>query len=149
MQGPASERAEAAPGAAVIVLFDGACAFCNRAVDWLLRRDPEGRLRFAPLQGETAARLRARHPEIPAELETLVTVETLAGRERVHLRSEAIFRACAAIAGAPRWVGWLARLPRPLTDLGYRLFARARYRLFGRVEACRLPRPGERARILD
>src|SRR5262245_17251873 len=93
MQGPASEPAEAGlgadrlgdrlrdrprtgridlePDAALIVLFDGACAFCNRAVDWLLRRDPEGRLRFAPLQGETAARLRARHPEIPAALETI------------------------------------------------------------------------------
>jgi predicted DCC family thiol-disulfide oxidoreductase YuxK len=146
---PASGSAEATPGPAAIVLFDGVCAFCNGAVGWLMRRDPDGRLRFAPLQGETAARLRARHPEIPADLDTIVFVETVAGRERVSLRSEAVLRACAAIAGAPRWMRWLALVPRPLADLGYWLFARVRYRVFGRLDACRVPLPGERSRILD
>jgi predicted DCC family thiol-disulfide oxidoreductase YuxK len=144
----ASDATAGDPGPA-IVLFDGVCAFCNGAVDWLMRRDPAGRLRFAPLQGETAARLRARHPEIPTELDTIVLVETVAGRERVTLRSEAVLRACAAIAGAPRWTRWLALVPRPLADLGYRLFARVRYRVFGRLDACRVPLPGERSRILD
>ena len=133
----------------VIVLFDGVCAFCHGAVDWLLRHDPEGRLRFAPLQGETAARLRARHPEIPATLETLVTVERVGGRERVSLRSAAVLRACAAISAAPRWVRLLALVPAPLADLAYRLLASVRYRVFGRLDACRLPLPGERSRILD
>jgi predicted DCC family thiol-disulfide oxidoreductase YuxK len=146
---PASGSGEAADGPAAIVLFDGVCAFCNGAVDWLMRRDPDGRLRFAPLQGETAARLRARHPEIPTELDTIVLVETVAGRERVCLRSEAVVRACAVIAGAPRWTRWLALVPRPLADLGYRLFTRVRYRVFGRLDACRVPLPGERSRILD
>ena len=149
MQGPAPDPAARLPGAAVIVLFDGVCAFCNGAVEWLLRHDPEGRLRFAPLQGETAAGLRARHPEIPATLETLVVVETVAGEERVWLRSAAVLRACAAISAAPRWVRWLALVPRPLADLGYRLLARVRYRVFGRLDTCRLPLPGERSRILD
>ncbi len=132
-----------------IVLFDGACGFCDAAVGWLLRHDPEGRLRFAPLQGATAARLRARHPEVPDGLETLVFVAGSGPDERVYLRSEAVFRACAAISGAPRWIGALARLPRALTDLAYRLFARVRHRVFGRPDACRLPSPGERERMLD
>ena len=85
-----------------IVLFDGVCAFCDAAVGWLARRDPEARLRFAPLHGATAARLRARHPEIPGGLETLVYVEASGGGERVYLRSEAVFRACAAVSGAPQ-----------------------------------------------
>ena len=132
-----------------IVLFDGICAFCDAAVRWLMGCDPEGRLRFAPLQGSTAAGLRVRHPEIPVGLETLVYVDESGGSERVYLRSEAVFRACAAISGAPPWVALLARLPRAATDLGYRLFARLRYRVFGRLDACRVPGPGERARMLD
>ena len=141
--------AAAAGRPAGIVLFDGVCGFCDAAVRWLLRRDPEGRLRFAPLQGETAARLRARHPAIPHGLETLVFVAAGDGDEGVYLRSEAVFRACAAISGAPRWVRVLALLPRALTDRGYRLLARARYRVFGRLDACRVPAPGERERMLD
>jgi len=46
-------------------------------------------------------------------------------------------------------VGVAARLPRALTDTGYRLFARVRYRVFGRLDACRIPGPGERERMLD
>jgi len=132
-----------------IVLFDGVCGFCDAAVGWLVRCDPEGRLRFAPLQGATAAELRARHPEIPGGLETLVYVDASGGGERAYLRSEAVFRACAAISGAPPWVPLAARLPRALTDLVYRIFARVRYRVFGRLDACRVPAPGERARMLD
>ena len=149
---PARARAAAnAPGAepAGIVLFDGVCGFCDAAVRWLLRCDPEGRLRFAPLQGRTAAALRARHAEIPESLETLVYVESSGGRELVHLRSAAVFRACAAVSGAPRWVSLAARLPRALTDLAYRGIARVRYRVFGRLDACRVPRPGERERLLE
>jgi predicted DCC family thiol-disulfide oxidoreductase YuxK len=132
-----------------IVLFDGVCGFCDAAVRWLLRHDPEGRLRFAPLQGETAARLRARQPGIPEGLGTLVFVVESEGVERVYLRSEAVFRACAAISGAPRWVRVLASFPRALTDLGYRVIARLRYRVFGRLDACRVPGPHERERMLD
>jgi predicted DCC family thiol-disulfide oxidoreductase YuxK len=132
-----------------IVLFDGVCGFCDAAVRWLVRHDPEGRLRFAPLQGPTAARLRARHPGIPEGLETLVYVVASDRGERVYLRSEAVFRACAAISGAPRWVGVAARLPRALTDRAYRLIARLRYRIFGHLDACRIPAPGERERMLE
>ena len=85
-----------------LVLFDGVCAFCDGAVRWLIERDPHARLRFAPLQGETAAALRRRHPELPSDVDTLVYVETLGGAERVYLRSEAVWRACDAIGVLPR-----------------------------------------------
>jgi predicted DCC family thiol-disulfide oxidoreductase YuxK len=131
-----------------LVLFDGGCAFCHGAVRWLIERDPHAQLRFAPLQGETAAALRRRHPEIPGDLDTLVYVETAGGAERVYLRSEAVWRACAAIGALPRAARGWERLPRPIADLAYRIFARLRYRVFGRLDACRLPEAGERARFL-
>lgn len=131
-----------------LVLFDGVCGFCDEAVRWLIERDPQARLHFAPLQGTTAAALRRRHPQIPDDLDTMVYVDASDGRERVYLRSEAIFRMCAELDAAPRWAAWLSRLPRPLAELGYRLFARLRYRLFGRLDACRVPTPEQRARFL-
>ena len=44
-------------------------------------------------------------------------------------------------------VPW-APLPRPLADLGYRIFAKLRYRVFGRLDECRAPTPAERGRFL-
>jgi predicted DCC family thiol-disulfide oxidoreductase YuxK len=131
-----------------LVLYDGVCGFCDRAVRFALTRDRRGLLRFAPLQGGTAASLRASHPEIPAEAETFVYVEGAPGAQRVYLRSEAALRVLARLDPPWRWLAWLRVLPRPLRDAAYRGFARLRYRLFGRLDACRLPAPAERERFL-
>lgn len=141
-------RLEPAPVERRLVLYDGVCGFCDRAVRWLLRRDG-GRLVYAPLQGRTAAALRVRHPEIPEALETLVYVESRGGVEQVFLESAAIFRLAAQLTGPWRGLAWLHWLPRRLTDFAYRQFVRRRYRLFGRLDACRIPVPEERRRFLD
>ena len=52
------------------------------------------------------------------------------------------------VDGPWRRLRWLRWLPRAVTDLGYRLFARLRFRIFGRLDACRVPSPLERARFL-
>jgi predicted DCC family thiol-disulfide oxidoreductase YuxK len=132
-----------------LVLFDGVCGFCDGAVQWLMDRDPSGRLRFAPLQGEVAGNLRARHAEIPADIDTFVYVEARDGVETVSLRSQAVIAAFSQLDPVPGWLPWLRRVPRPLADLGYRLFASLRYRLFGKLDACRVPSAEERARFLD
>ena len=131
-----------------LLLFDGECGFCDRLVSWLLARDPGGRFHYAPLQGETAAALRARHPEIPQDIDTCVFIENLESGERVSLRSEAIFRILQEAGGPWSAIAWLRVLPRWLTDLGYRAFVRIRYRVFGRLDACRIPDPSEHERFL-
>ena len=138
-----------APAFERLVLFDGVCVFCDRTVHWLMERDPAGRLRYAPLQGETAAALRRRHPEIPDDTDTLVYVEVEGGEERVYLRSAAVFRVCAQLSPRPGWLRAATWLPTPLVDLGYRVFVAFRYRLFGRFDACRVPSADERERFLD
>lgn len=127
-----------------IVLFDGVCGLCHRLVRFFVRADRRRALRYAPLQGETAARLRAMHPEIPVDLDTVVFIEN----GRVHLRSHAILRAC-------RYLGWpwraaviFAVLPRPLTDAVYGVVARVRYRIFGKLETCEIPTVTERSLVL-
>ena len=40
-----------------VVLFDGVCNLCNGAVQFVIRRDPRERFRFAALQSEAASAL--------------------------------------------------------------------------------------------
>ena len=40
-------------------------------------------------------------------------------------------------------------VPRPLRDYFYDLFARNRYKFFGKYDACMLPPPEVRSRFLD
>jgi predicted DCC family thiol-disulfide oxidoreductase YuxK len=131
-----------------LILCDGVCGFCNRSVQRLLAADADRQLRFAPLQGTTAAALRRRHPEIPEDIDTIVYVETTNREECVSLRSEAIFRIYAALEVKSRLTSWLRLLPRSCTDLGYRLFGHVRYRLFGKLDSCSIPPPEQRDRFL-
>ena len=128
----------------MIVLYDGVCGLCDEGVQRLLDLDREGLFRYAALQGETAAELRERFPELPSDLSTMGFVEG----DRLYLRSRAILRILSHLPAPWRWLSVLSLLPAALTDLGYRLVAGSRYRIWGSLEACRLPEPEVAARFL-
>lgn len=132
-----------APLPSSIILYDGVCGLCGKAVRWLIARD-RGRLAYAPLQGETAARLRALHPRIPTRVESVVLVDG----GKVYLRSKAFLHVARHLTRPWRWAYGLRWLPAFLLDPMYWIVARTRYRLFGKYDACRLPTKDERARLL-
>ena len=85
-----SEPGEANP----IILYDGVCGLCNRLVQFLLKHDKQGRLRFASLQSEFAATVLNRHGIDPKDLDTVqVVINYERPEERVLDRSDAILRA--------------------------------------------------------
>jgi predicted DCC family thiol-disulfide oxidoreductase YuxK len=127
-----------------LVLYDGECGLCDRTVQWLLRRDRAGALRFAPLQGETARELRARGLDITEDLNTVVFVDD----GKLFVRSRAFTRVVRYLPAPWRWGAALRVVPAFVLDLVYRLIARTRYRLFGRLDSCRVPSAEERARFL-
>jgi predicted DCC family thiol-disulfide oxidoreductase YuxK len=127
-----------------IILYDGVCGLCHRLVRWLMAHDHEGRLHYAPLQGETAARLRAIHPAIPADLDSVVYVE----EGRVYLRSKAFLHVARHLGRPWRWAHHARWLPAVLADPLYRLVARTRYRIFGKLDACEVPSGSIRERLL-
>src|SRR5260221_8511304 len=102
-----------------LVFYDGTCGVCHRTVQWILAADAEGRFRFAPLQGSTAAAVRRRHPELPTDLDSVIYVEREAGTERAYARSDAVFRITARLGRMPGWMRGAARLPRWLPALRY------------------------------
>jgi predicted DCC family thiol-disulfide oxidoreductase YuxK len=128
----------------LLVIFDGHCGLCNRTVRWLLRRDRRDRLRFVAFDSAKVAELLTRHgislPDAKSGPATILVVQEFGHpAEQVLMRSEAVV---ALLAELPRpWpvvaaaLGWL---PRPMLDLGYRLVARWRYRIWGRSENCPL-----------
>lgn len=134
-----------------IILYDGVCGLCNRFVQFLLKRDPHGRFRFASLQSEFAARMLRRHGANPEDLDTVYLVLDYAQPgERLEARSDAALRVLQDLGGF--W-GAVARLlgllPKRLCDWGYNQIARHRYRTFGKYDACPLPKASARHKFLD
>jgi predicted DCC family thiol-disulfide oxidoreductase YuxK len=126
-----------------IIFYDGVCGLCNRFVDSLLKRDTQALFLFAPLQGETAQRLLSK-----SDTEMLGSI-VFREQGRTFRRSTAVVRVFRKLGGVWACLGWgLWIVPKPLRDLGYKLVAVNRYRLFGKKETCRLPTPQERSRFL-
>ena len=131
-----------------MVLFDGLCGLCDKSVQWLLENDPEGRLQFAPLQGETAAEVIARHPEIPEGLDSIIYVEKDGDKENVYWRSRAVFMLSLHLQTGWRVLSWFRFVPSFIADVVYRMIAKMRYKIWGKLDTCRVPTPEERARFL-
>lgn len=132
-----------------ILFYDGVCGLCNRTVQFVLKRDPTGQYRFAALQSRLASETLARHGRDASDLDTVVLVLDPGGDdERLLVRSRAILKILGTL-GWP-WKAALVFWPIPsfLTDLGYRLVAWSRYRLFGRHETCPMPSPEQRDRFV-
>ncbi len=135
-----------------VVFFDGVCVLCDTSMRFLIAEDRGKLLRYAPLQGETAAR----EPAIArllegdaAELKSVVYVRGEGEEKEVLTRSDAILAICDDLGGLWRVLGFARIVPRALRDRVYGIIARNRYRWFGRMETCRLPEEGETALFLD
>lgn len=124
-----------------IVIFDGMCNLCNRWVDFLVRRDPEGQLRMTPAQGQTAHRLLGPNA---AATDTIVLLDER-GR---HERSTAVLRIARRLPWPYKAAAAALIVPRVLRDAVYRVVANNRFRWWGRRDTCRVPTGDERARFL-
>lgn len=126
-----------------LVLFDGVCNFCNGAVNFIIRHDDEKKFKFAPLQSEIGQEMRAKYA-IADDVDSIILIEN----DKAYMHSTAGLRVAKGLSGI--WsLGYIfIMVPAFIRDFGYRLFAKNRYRLFGRQEACMLPTPDVRERFL-
>ena len=133
-----------------VLLYDGVCGFCNQMVQMILRHDRHGTLRFAALQSAYGEAAKARHPELN-NVDSVVLVERSSDtdEERVFIRVDAALRVVAYLGGWWKLLLVFRILPRPVRDLFYDLFARYRYRLFGKYDSCLVPSPDVRSRFID
>ena len=108
------------------VLYDGECNLCNGAVDFIRRRDREGRYRFVPLAAAEAQDLLAGQG---TGCDTLHLLDA-AGH---HDRSSAVLRIAADLRFPWSLLRFLKLVPRSLRDACYNFVARHRRRWFGRT----------------
>jgi predicted DCC family thiol-disulfide oxidoreductase YuxK len=129
----------------MIIVFDAQCLLCSGWVQYLLRHDRRGVLRFASIQGDAGKRLLAENGLEVTNLETFLFVKG----ERTWRQTAAILRVLHELGWRWRaaWALWL--IPAPLHDALYRWLARNRYGLFGRSEFCLAPPPDFAGRFLD
>ena len=128
-----------------VILFDGECNLCSRSVQFIIKRDPRARFRFAALQSPAGQRLLEACGADARGADSVVLLEGAS----CYTRSDAALRIARRLSGAWPLLGTLAVVPRPLRDRVYDAIARNRFRWFGRADACLVPTPALRERFLD
>ena len=128
-----------------ILLFDGHCNFCNAWVRLIVRRDTAKKILFAPLQSSVGRKMLKEQKLDVNYTDSLVFFEG----ERFSVSSTAALRIFSYLNGWERHLQLLSVLPLPFRDTLYQLFAKYRYKLFGRREQCMVPTPELRERFLS
>jgi predicted DCC family thiol-disulfide oxidoreductase YuxK len=152
--GPAKmspDPAEPRPGP--VLLYDGECGLCNRAVRALLRMDRRGILRFATLQGAPGQAWLRAHGLPQGDFESMVFVRDwegagTGGPADYALRTDGLVAALEVCGGLGGVLAWIRFVPRPLRDGAYRIVARIRYRVFGAWKPRPLARPEYEKRFI-
>ncbi|MDN4476766.1 DCC1-like thiol-disulfide oxidoreductase family protein [Demequina sp. SYSU T00192] len=119
-----------------IVIFDGDCGLCNGFVEWLLRRDREGRFLIAGSAGAPGrAALEASGLGTGIARSSIVVWDGGAGR----VRTDALVRIARGLPWPWRAAVALRIVPRVLRDGVYDQVARRRPRRAAEDPACGIP----------
>ncbi|MDS9471964.1 thiol-disulfide oxidoreductase DCC family protein [Sporosarcina pasteurii] len=127
-----------------IVLFDGACNFCNANVHFIINRDPYAHFYFSSLQSDKGQELVQKFA-IPKEKDSLVLIEN----NKVYTESSAALHIAKKLDGLWHLLFLLILIPRPIRDGVYKCIAKNRYNWFAKKkDSCTLPSSEIRRRFL-
>ena len=126
-----------------IILFDGNCAFCERSVRLIATRD-NGYFSFGASQNREGRALLEQFGTSREATRSIILIED----GRVYLRSDAVLRIARHLRAPWKHASVLLWVPRPIRDAVYRLVAAIRLRIAGTSNACEVPPPEIRERLI-
>lgn len=125
-------------------MFDGTCAFCEGSVRFMAMRDRKAYLRYGASQSPQAIEILKRHGVDRESARSIILIED----GQVYLRSTATLRIARHLGLPWKLAAGLLWIPVPLRDAVYRVVAAVRHRLAGRSNACEIPPPEIRSRLI-
>jgi predicted DCC family thiol-disulfide oxidoreductase YuxK len=128
-----------------LILFDGVCNLCSSSVQFIIRRDPRKRFRFASLQSPTGQQLLKKFSLSQTEMHSIILVRDY----HYAQRSDAALEIARQLSGLWPLLYVFKIVPRIIRDAVYNLISRNRYRFFGKKDACWLPTPDLKSRFIE
>ena len=120
-----------------IILFDGICNLCNRAVNFIIKRNKKSRIQFAALQTNSGKQLLEQFNLPTQSINSLILIE----KGIVYTQSTAVLKICKHLNGLWPLLYGLIIVPKFIRNGIYQLIATNRYQCFGKQEKCMVPSP--------
>lgn len=122
----------------VVIVYDGACRFCQSQIGWIQKRDRAGAFEFMP---SATLDLSQRFPQL-ARHDLNSGLRAILPGGRVAVGADGVYEIARRL---PRWrrAAWLYRVPGlgPMWRWIYAWIAKRRYQLAGRCDETSCPIP--------
>jgi predicted DCC family thiol-disulfide oxidoreductase YuxK len=126
-----------------IIVFDGVCNFCNRVVQIIIRHDPSAQIHFTAQQTEAGEKLLHQY-SIKESISSVVFIT----KGAVYYQSDAVIEIAKLLTGWPSVFKYTIIVPRFFRNYIYQLIAANRYRLFGKLDQCMVPKEEDKKRFI-
>ena len=117
----------------IIVLYDGDCGLCNRAIQILLREDPADHFRFVSQQAALGKSILAHIGYNPNTNDSLVVYHP---NVAYYTQSQAVFYLCKYGSHKLKLLMVFQLIPKVMLDVAYNWIAKKRYYWFGKLQYC-------------
>ncbi len=128
-----------------IILFDGICNLCNKAVQYVIKNDPGEIFKFATLQSQTGQRLLKEHKLSSLNFNSFILIQ----EGHVFTRSTAALKIAQKLNGHIKLLYGFIIVPTFIRDPVYNFLSKNRYKWFGKRDACMNPTPSLQRRFLN
>jgi predicted DCC family thiol-disulfide oxidoreductase YuxK len=125
-----------------IILFDGVCNFCNNSVNFIIGQDKNNYFKFTPLQSKIGQDFVKKFNL--NDIDSVILVEN----DKAYTHSTAALKIAKTLGGIWSLAYAFIIVPKFIRDFFYKLFAKNRYKLFGKKDECMIPTPEIRAKFL-
>ena len=123
-----------------VIIFDGICGFCNKSIDILIWLDTQKRFYYTSLQGEFVRTL-----NIEPDIDSIIFYED----GILYYKSTAILKILRSLGGIWIMSNIFYLIPQVIRDFIYDIIAKYRYKIFGKMDSCRMPKEGEEELFID
>jgi predicted DCC family thiol-disulfide oxidoreductase YuxK len=132
-----------------ILLYDGVCGLCTRSVQLIIKYEAKREILFTPFQSQLGKYL---FQQIGGSdsIDTVMLLQiTNEGNWTHHIRSDVVIKIAPYLRFPWLLIGWIKVLPRGIRDMMYNLTAKYRYKIWGQLKACYLPKEYGTRRFLS
>ena len=119
-----------------IILYDGACNYCDTIVQFLIRADKKDMFKFAHISSQTGTEILKKFGIDPNLHDSFIYVKG----DEYFMYSDGAGQVLLQLSGIYSFLGKLVlAFPLKMRDAIYKWVARNRYRFFGRKKSCDIP----------
>jgi len=128
-----------------ILFYDGVCNVCNSTVQFIIRHEKIKEIHFASLQSDFAQKFLAERGIRSLDLNSMIFYE----RGQISKKSTGVLHLSKYLKAPWSWGRIFLILPEWIRDKLYDIFAKYRYKFFGKSDSCMLPSAAIKARFIE